>query len=114
VSVLPVKDNIFEVDLGTAPGSSYDTAAEYAATVGKGAHFTYSVISSGVRGAPKANPLLTFAAIDSTTGFRQLRIVGMSKLGDTQDFTGNAVRMQVMFNAVQLAGYIPQTADIET
>ena len=114
VSVVPVKDNIFEVDLGTAPGSSYDTAAEYAATVGKGAHFTYSVITSGVRGAPKANPLLTFAAIDSTTGFRQLRIVGMSKLGDTQDFTGNAVRMQVMFNAAQLAGYIPQTADIET
>lgn len=114
VQVIPVKDNIFEIDLGAAPGASFDTAAEYAAAVGKGAHFTYSVISSGVRGAPKANPLLDLTNINSTTGIRQLRIVGMSKLGDTQDFTGAAVRMQVMFNAVQLSGYAPQTADIET
>jgi hypothetical protein len=114
VTVVPVAGNIFEIDCGAAPGASFDTAAEWAAAVGKQAHFTYSVLSSGVRGAPKANPVLDMSSINSTTGIRQLRIVGMSKLGDVQDFDGASVRMQVMFNAVQLSGYTPQTADIET
>ena len=112
VSVIPVKDNIFEIDTGAAPGTSFDTADEYAAAVGKGAHFTYSVLTSG-NGQPKANPLVS-TTFDSTTGIRQLRVIGLSKLGDTQDFTSANVRLQVIFNAVQLAGYTPQTADIET
>lgn len=112
VSVIPVKDNIFEIDAGAAPGTSFDTADEWAAAVAKGAHFTYSVLTAGI-GQPKANPLIS-STFDSTTGIRQLRVVGLSKLGDTQDFTAANVRLQVIFNAVQLAGYTPQTADIET
>lgn len=112
-SVIPVQGNIFEVDCGAAPGSSLDTAAEWAAAVGAQVHFTYSVLTTG-RGQPKANPLLDMSSINSTTGIRQLRITGLSKLGDAQDYDGAAVRMQVMFNAVQMSGYTPQTADIET
>jgi hypothetical protein len=112
VSVIPVKDNIFEIDAGAAPGTSFDDQSEWAGAVGKGAHFTYSVLTSGI-GQPKANPLIS-TTFDSTTGVRQLRVVGLSKLGDTQDYTAANVRLQVMFNAVQLSGYTPQTADIET
>lgn len=112
-TIIPVLGNIFEVDCGAAPGTSFDTAAEWAGAVGAQVHFTYSVLTAG-RGQPKANPLLDMSSINSTTGIRQLRIVGMSKLGDTQEFDGASVRMQVMFNAVQLSGYTPQTADIET
>lgn len=112
VTVIPVKDNVFEIDASTAPGTSFDDQSEWMGAVGKGAHFTYSVLTSGI-GQPKANPLLV-PTFDSTTGIRQLRVVGVSKLGDTQDYTATNVRLQVIFNAVQLAGYTPQTADIET
>lgn len=112
VSVIPVKDNIFEIDAGAAPGTSFDDQSEWMGAVGKGAHFTYSVLTSGI-GQPKANPLIS-TTFDSTTGIRQLRVVGVSKLGDAQDYTSANVRLQVVFNAVQLAGYTPQTADIET
>lgn len=112
VSVIPVKDNIFEIDAGAAPGTSFDTQNEWAAAVAKGCHFTYSVLTAGI-GQPKANPLVV-TTFDSTTGIRQLRVIGLSKLNDTQDYTAASVRLQVMFNAVQLAGYTPQTADIET
>ena len=113
VTVVPVKDNIFEVDCGAAPGATLDTQDEWAAAVGAGAHFTYAPVTVG-RGAPRANPVLNMATIDSTTGIRQLRILGLSKLGDTQDYAAAAVRMQVMFIAAQLSGHAPQTADIET
>lgn len=112
VTVIPVKDNIFEIDAGAAPGTSFDDQSEWMGAVGKGAHFTYSVLTSGI-GQPKANPLIS-TTFDSTTGIRQLRVVGVSKLADTQDYTAANVRLQVIFNAVQLAGYTPQTADIET
>lgn len=112
VSVIPVKDNIFEIDAGAAPGTSFDDQGEWMGAVGKGAHFTYSVLTSGI-GQPKANPLIS-TTFDSTTGIRQLRVVGVSKLGEAQDYTSANVRLQVVFNAVQLSGYTPQTADIET
>lgn len=112
VSVIPVKDNIFEIDAGAAPGASFDDQSEWMGAVAKGAHFTYSVLTSGI-GQPKANPLIS-TTFDSTTGIRQLRVVGISKLGDTQDYAAANVRLQVVFNAVQLSGYTPQTADIET
>jgi hypothetical protein len=100
VSVIPVQNNIFEIDAGAAPGASFDTIDEWMGAVGKGAHFTYSVLTSGI-GQPKANPLIS-TTFDSTTGVRQLRVVGVSKLGDVQDYTAASVRLQVMFNAVQL------------
>lgn len=114
VQVIPVKDNIFEVDVGAAPGAAFDTQDEWAAAVAKGVHFVYSVLTGG-RGAPRANPLLDMASINSTTGVRQLRIIGLSKLGDTQDYSGAAVRMQVMFHQAQLIhGATTTIADIET
>lgn len=112
VTVIPVKDNIFEIDAGAAPGASFDDQSEWMGAGAKGAHFTYSVLTSGI-GQPKANPLIS-TTFDSTTGIRQLRVIGVSKLADTQDYTAANVRLQVIFNAVQLAGYTPQTADIET
>ncbi len=111
VTVIPVKDNIFEIDAGAAPGASFDDQNEWASAVGKGAHFTYSVLTAGI-GQPKANPLIS-TTFNSTTGISQLRIVGLSKLGGAQDYTAANVRLQVIFNAVQLTA--PGVAmDIET
>lgn len=113
VSIIPVHNSIFEIDISaTAPGSSFDTMAEYMAAVAKGAHFTYSVLTAGI-GQPKANPILS-TTFDSTTGVRQLRVLGVSKLGDTQDYASGSVRMQVMFHQVQLGPTSPATMDIET
>lgn len=111
VSVIPVKNNIFEIDAGAAPGTSFDDQSEWLGAVGKGAHFTYSVLTSGI-GQPKANPLIS-TTFDSTTGVRQLRVVGVSKLGDTQDYAAANVRLQVIFNAVQLTA-AGVASDIET
>lgn len=111
VSVIPVLGNIFEVDIGAAPGASFDTLGEFMAAVPKQVDITYSVLTSGI-GQPKANPLASMT-VNSTTGIFQLIVLGVGKLGDAQDYTSANVRLQVMFNSVQL-GAAAFAADIET
>jgi hypothetical protein len=98
--VIPVANCIFEVDVLTAPGTSFDTMAEYMALAGQQAHFLYSVLTSG-GGQPKANPGVNMSTVSATAG-RQLSILGVSRLGDAQDYTSAFVRLRVKFNSVQL------------
>jgi hypothetical protein len=110
-AVIPVKDNIFEVSIGAAPGATFDTMGEFMAAVPKQVDITYSVLTSGI-GQPKANPLAGMT-VNNTTGRNQLIILGLAHINDAQDFALANVRLEVMFNAVQL-GPVTIAADIET
>jgi hypothetical protein len=100
VKVIPVANCVFEIDVLTAGGASFNTAAEYMALVSKQAHFLYTPLTSG-GGQPKANPGLDLSTVTATLG-RQLTVLGVSRLGDAQDYESAFVRLRVKFNTVQL------------
>lgn len=99
--IIPVHNNIFEIDCDAAGGSSLDTKAEWQSLVGT-ANFVYSVLTSGA-GQPKANPLLDTSDIsEAADEVNQLRIVGLSKRFDTLDPALTHVTLEVIFNMQQL------------
>lgn len=96
--IIPVHDNIFEIDCDTTGQPT--TKAAWQSLVGT-ANFIYTVLTSGA-GAPKANPRLDISTHNETTQLNQLRVVGLSKRFDQQDPTLEHVTLEVIFNEQQL------------
>lgn len=99
VKVIPVAGCIFEIDVLTAPGASFDTKAEYMALAMQQAHLLYSPLTSGI-GQPKANPGVNMSTVTATLT-RQMTILGVSRLEDAQNYDEAFVRLQVKFNQIQ-------------
>lgn len=100
VSIIPVKNNIFEIDADTAP--TVATLAGAMALVGGVGTMVYSVLTAGM-GQPKANPLLDVSTVVSGgTDQLQLLVVGLGKNAFTCDFTSANVPFQVMWQSQQL------------
>lgn len=100
-SIIPVKDNIFEIDTDSAGGASIDSKAEFAALVGGSGNWLYTPLTSGA-GQPKVNPLIDISTVTlGTTQVNQLRVVGLGKGFDQADPTLAFVPLQVVFNLVQ-------------
>jgi hypothetical protein len=99
--VIPVSDNIFEIDSDAVLGTATRSGA--LGLVGQTTKIAYSVLTVGT-GQPKANPLLNIAGL-STDGTvqNQLVIVGVGATDQDQDYTATNVTFQVMFTTQQLA-----------
>lgn len=99
-AVIPVHNNIFEIDADTAP--TVATLAGAMALVGGVGTMVYSVLTAGT-GQPKANPLLDVSTVVSGgTDQLQLLVVGLGKAAYTCDFTSANVPFQVMWQNQQL------------
>lgn len=102
-TVAPVEGCVWEIDTNAAGGSSRDTRQEYEDVVGGAAHIVYSALGSGTANV-KANPLFDIANVtQAVANFRQLRIVGVGRLGDAIDYETTNVPLQVVFNLIQAA-----------
>lgn len=101
VKVIPVVGREWEIDTSAAGGSSLDTYEEWQAAVGGVATFKYTPINTTTVN-PKANPLLDETTItDAEASSLQLRIQGIGRIDDLQDFSLANVSLRVVFNAVQ-------------
>lgn len=101
VKVIPVVGREWEIDTSAAGGSSLDTYEEWQAAVGGVATFKYTPINTTTSN-PKANPLLDETTItDAAASTLQLRIQGIGRIDDMQDFSLANVSLRVVFNAVQ-------------
>jgi hypothetical protein len=101
--VIPAAGNIFEIDADAALATP--TKAGALALSGRTARMAYSVITSGVVGAPKANPLLDVSDAEGSAGGAlqaQLLVVGLGAKGDAMDFTATNVTFQVMVSALEM------------
>lgn len=99
-AVIPVHNNIFEIDADTAP--TVATLAGAMALVGGVGTMVYSVLTAGT-GQPKANPLLDVSTVVSGgTDQLQLLVTGLGKSAYTCDFTSANVPFQVMWQSQQL------------
>jgi hypothetical protein len=106
VAVIPVVGREFEIDTDAAGGSSLDTYEEWQAAVGSVATWKYTPINT-TSSNPKANPLLDETTItDADASSLQLRIQGISRLDDKQDFSLANVALRVVFNAVQESPFV--------
>jgi hypothetical protein len=100
VAVIPVHNNIFEVDSSVA--LTTPTQAGAMALVGGVGAMTYTVLTTGT-GQPKANPLLVVTGVVSGgTDQLPLQVVGLGKSAFACDFTSAFVPFQVMFQNQQL------------
>ena len=99
-AIIPVHNNIFEVDSSAALGTT--TISGAMALVGGVGAMTYTVLTTGT-GQPKANPLLVVSTVVSGgTDQLPLQVVGLGKAGFAADFTSAFVPFQVMFQNQQL------------
>ena len=99
-TIIPVHNNIFEIDADTAP--TVATLAGAMGIVGGVGTMVYSVLTAGT-GQPKANPLLDVSTVVSGgTDQLQLLVVGLGKSAYTCDFTSANVPFQVMWQNQQL------------
>lgn len=99
-TIIPVHNNIFEIDADTAP--TVATLAGAMGIVGGVGTMIYSVLTAGT-GQPKANPLLDVSTVVSGgTDQLQLLVVGLGKSAYTCDFTSANVPFQVMWQSQQL------------
>ncbi len=100
VSVIPVEGAVWEIDVGTT-SASFDTIQEYEAIISNTCNFNYASPLTVSTTNVKANPLatLSFTAVAAT--IRQLRVLGVGRLGDQIDYTSAFVPLQVVFNTVQ-------------
>lgn len=99
-AIIPVKNNIFEIDADTAP--TVQTLNGAMGIVGGVGTMVYSVLTAG-NGQPKANPLLDVSTVVSGgTDQLQLLVVGLGKNAYTCDFTSAFVPFQVMWQSQQL------------
>ena len=100
VTFIPCLGNIFEIDCSAAPGSTFDTLAEWQTLVTQTLDFTYSVLGAATVN-PKANPLALFSSRSvATAAFRQLRVLGVGSLGNAIDYTASNVTLTVEFNQI--------------
>ncbi len=100
-AVIPVVGREFEIDTSAAGGSSLDTYEEWQAAMGSVATFVYSAINT-TSANPKANPMLLASSLsDTNTDTLQLRVNGIGRIDDMQDFTLANVCLRVVFNATQ-------------
>lgn len=100
VAVIPVHNNIFELDTSAALGTP--TLAGALALVGGVGTMTYTVLTTGI-GQPKANPLLLASSVVSGgTDQLQLQVIGLGKAGFAADFTSAFVPFQVMWQNQQM------------
>lgn len=110
--VIPVANNVFEIDADAALATPTRSGA--LALSGRTARMVHSAITSGVIGAPKANPLLDISDAEGSAGGllqAQLVIVGLGASADMQDFTTTGVTFQVMATAIQLHPWADPLAD---
>lgn len=99
-TIIPVHNNIFEIDADTAP--TVATLAGALGIVGGVGTMIYTVLTTG-NGQPKANPLLDVSTVVSGgTDQLQLLVVGLGKSAYTCDFTVANVPFQVMWQNQQL------------
>lgn len=106
--VMPVVGKEFEIDTAAAGGTSFDTYEEFQGLGGSAvANFSYSALDSGTSNV-KANPLLDLTTVSEAVADdgRQLRIMGIGRLDDKQDFTLANVSLRVVFNAVQESPFV--------
>lgn len=100
-TVIPVEGCVWEIDTNAAGGSSRDTRSEFEDVLGGCAHIVYSALGTGTSNV-KANPLINISGVtQAVAAFRQLRIVGVGRLGDAIDYETTSVPLQVVFNLVQ-------------
>lgn len=99
---VPVAGKIFEIDADAALATPTKSGA--LALVGKTASIVYSVLTAGVIGAPKANPLLDISVAEAAANSdqNQLLIVGLGDAGDAMDFTAAGVTFKVKVSAVAM------------
>lgn len=101
VKVIPVLGREWEIDTSAAGGTSFDTYEEWQAAVGAVAVFKYTPINTTTAN-PKANPLLDETSItDADASTLQLRIQGIGRIDDLQDFSLANVCLRVVFNTTQ-------------
>ena len=101
VAVIPVVGREFEIDTAAAGGASLNTYEEGQAAVGSVCAFKYTPINT-TSSNPKANPLLDETTLtDATASSLQMRVNGIGRIDDMQDFTLANVTLRVVFNAVQ-------------
>jgi hypothetical protein len=100
---VPVAGKVFELDADAALANPTKSGA--LALVGKTCSIVYSVITSGVIGAPKANPLLDISVAEAAapTDQNQVLIVGLGDAGDAMDFTAAGVTFKVKVSALAMA-----------
>lgn len=100
--VIPVAGREWAIYTAAAGGSSLDSYEEWLAAIGATCNFKYTPINTTTVN-PRANPLLdetTLTDAVASDAF-QLRVQGIGRSGDTQDFTLAGVELRVVFNAVQ-------------
>jgi hypothetical protein len=98
VLVVPVENNIFEVDVDD--NTTATTYAGYQAFIGENAdHVCVADLTNTSR--PKANPKLDIS-VHATTNTLGWRIVGISDTAENQDFSGTGVKLLVMCNNIQV------------
>ena len=100
--VMPVGGREWEIDTAAAGGSSFDSMEEWLAAAGAAGNFSYSALNTGTSNV-KANPLLDVTTLTDAVASDnfQLRVQGIGRIGDMQDFTLANVCLRVVFNAVQ-------------
>lgn len=101
VKVIPVVGREWEIDTAAAGGSSLDSYEDWQAAVGAVGVFKYTPINTTTAN-PKANPLFDETSLsDADASTQQLRVQGIGRIDDLQDFTLANVALRVVFNAVQ-------------
>ena len=100
-AVIPVVGREWEICTSAAGGGSLDSYEEWQAAVGAVATFVYSAINT-TSSNPKANPMLLASSLsDADANTLQLRVQGIGRIDDMQDFSLADVCVRVVFNAVQ-------------
>jgi hypothetical protein len=100
--IIPVHNNIFEIDTDAAGGVSFDTKAEFQSMIGT-AQIVYSAVLTSGAGQPKANPLFDISTYSEAADVvQQLRVVGLSKRFDQLDPSLTSVTLEVIFNEQQI------------
>lgn len=101
VKVIPVVGREWEIDTAAAGGTSFDSYEEFQAVFGGVGVWTYTPINT-TSVNPKANPMFDVTSIsEADASTQQLRIQGIGRINDNQDFTLANVALRVVFNAVQ-------------
>jgi hypothetical protein len=104
VAVIPVEGAVWEVDVDTT-SASFDTIGEYEAVIGQNCNYNFTTTLTVSTSNVKANPLATLSFTATAATIRQLRILGVGRLGDNIDFASASVPLQVLFNTVQTSPF---------
>ena len=103
VSVIPVEGAVWEIEVATT-SASFDTIQEYEAIIGSTTDILYTPLTASTTNI-KANPLISLAFTAANAAFRQVRVLGVGRLGDQIDYASASVPLQVVFNQVQTSPF---------